>query len=311
MRQRPTHGARRTGGAAVIGALLVCALAAALATALLARTDDWIEQVASSRDRAQALELARGGIDYARVILTDDGRRSIVDTLDEDWARVLPPIGVDGAELSGWIEDQQGRWNLNNLLKEGAIDAEALAVYRRLLAALGLPAALADTLADWLDGDEDTRPGGAESAYYLSLRTPYPAANRPLEHVSNLLRVKGYDAAMLRRLASFVTVLPGRQPVNVNTAPAEVLHALHPGLSLADARQLVAARQTAHFRDVADFRKRLEDGDAGRAAADISVASRFFLARATVRLGGARVAVSSLLARDGADKPTILWQSLQ
>jgi general secretion pathway protein K len=302
--------APRAGGAAVVGALLVCALAAALATSLLGRIDDWIGQVASSRDRAQALELARGGIDYARVILADDLLKTKVDTVDEDWARVLPPIGVDGAELSGRIEDQQGRWNLNNLLKDGTVDREALAVHRRLLAALGIPAELADTLADWLDADDTLRPGGAESAYYLSLQPAYPAANRAMEHPSNLLRVKGYDAAMVRRLAPFVTVLPGRQPVNVNTAPAEVLHALFADLSLADARQLVAARQTAHFRDTDDFRARLPDRDAAPAA-EVSVSSQFFLARANVQVGGARVALSSLLARDGAKRPTVLWQSQQ
>ncbi len=321
MRSLARYPGCRPSGGAVLTALLICALAAALASALLVHVDDWIEHVAASRDRAQTLELARAGVDFARVILAEDSRLTAVDTLDEDWARILPPMSVEGGQLSGRIEDLQGRWNLNNLLRGGGIDAEALATYRRLLQAIGLrddeATTLADTLADWLDADEKSRPNGAESAYYLSLQPPYPAANGELEHLSNLLRVKAYDSHLIRRLTPFVVVLPGHQPVNVNTATPEVLHAIAPSLNLSEARQLVLARRIAYFRDVADFHARLPN--TGRTQTGnsqsgnlLSVTSQYFLASADIQVGNAHLVLNSLLARSpGAGKPKILWQSMQ
>jgi general secretion pathway protein K len=303
----------------VVTALLVCALAAALSTALLVHVDDWIEHVAAGRDRAQALELARAGVDFARVILAEDQRLTAVDTLDEDWARILPPMSVEGGQLSGRIEDLQGRWNLNNLLRGGSIDSEALSTYRRLLVVLGLGEELADSLADWLDSDEKARPGGAESAYYLNLKPPYPAANGALEHVSNLRRIKGYDGTVLQRLAPYVAALPGVQPVNLNTAPPEVLHAIEPTLSLSEARQLVASRRSAYFRDLADFRARLPNPASATLASAVGVSSQYFLATAEIVVGSSRLVLNSLLERSAArgraggtsGKPKILWQSMQ
>lgn len=312
MPRSPTPILRSQGGAAIIAALLVTALAAALATALLVRMDNWIDRVSLSRDKAQALELARSGTDYARLILQEDARRTLVDTLDEEWARVLPPFAVEGGELSGQITDLQGKWNLNNLRAKNGIDRQALQTYRRLLQIVGLPGELADTLADWMDSDDDTREGGAESAYYLGLTPPYRAANHELEHFSNLLRVKGYDPDVLRRLAPFTTVLPNSQPINVNTAPAEVLMAVEPTLDLADARQLVRVRQKAYFRSVGEFRERVPGQAAVTATSGLTVSSSYFLLSVLARFGGARATQQTLVERQpGAARPKILWQSLQ
>ena len=306
----PTRPAQT--GAAVITALLVIALAATLASGLLLRINEWIDAQALLRDRAQALELARGGLDYARAILLEDSRRSTIDSLDEDWSRQLPPVTFEGGELGGFIEDLQGRLNLNNPAANGDIDTSELAVYQRLLAGQGLPAELADSLADWLDGDETPRPGGAESAWYGSRPNPYPAANQPLNELAELALLKGYDESTRQRLRPLVAVLPGKQPVNVNTAAPEVLAAIIPGLGLNGARQLVQARRQAAFRDTADFRRRLPNPDNLAPATLITTSSRHFLATITARYGQARVTLVSHLARetDGA-KPRILWQSLQ
>lgn len=303
---------RRQSGIAVIMAMLVTALAAVAATALLVRMDRWVQRVAAGRDYGQALELARGGMTYARAILAEDGRQSAVDHLGEDWARRLPPFSAEGGELEGSIDDLQGRWNLNNLLDGPGIDPAALRVYRRLLESLGLDPGLAEVLADWLDADEDARPGGAESAYYQALPNPYPAANSPLDHLQNLRRLRGYDQAVITRLAPFVAVLPGKQGVNVNTAPPEVLAAIQPGLTLAEARQLATSRKSAWFKDGADFRSRLPRADLPPSDTPASASSSFFLVQTVARFGNAEARLQALVQRDpGRSLPPILWQSEQ
>ena len=299
-------------GAAVITALLVISLAALLASGLLLRINEWIEAQSLQKDRAQALELARGGLDYARAILLEDNRRSNIETLDEDWSRQLPPVSIEGGELGGYIEDLQGRFNLNNLGNNGDIDPAELAIYQSLLSSAGLPGALADSLADWLDSDEKPRPGGAESAWYSSQSNPCPAANEALNEFAELALVKDYDEASRQRLRPLVAVLPGKQPINVNTAPTEVLAALVPGLNLSGARQLVQARRQAAFRDPTDFRRRLPNPETMVPRTTISTVSRHFLATLSARYGQARVTLICHLVRDAdGAKPRILWQSLQ
>ena len=300
-------------GAALITAILVVALAASAAMLLLGRIDHWIERVALTRDKTQALELARAGIDYARVALAVDARLSQVDTLDEDWAKVLPPMRGEESELTGYIEDLQGRFNLNNLRRnDGLIDEQALAAYQRLLGLLGLPEALADSLADWLDADDSPRSSGAEAAYYNTLTSPLQPANRPLEHLSNLLRVKGYSPRLIARLEPFATVLPELQPVNLNTAPAEVLAAIQPGLSLASATALLRTRQGVYFRDVADFQNRLPEKYLPPLLVSAGTSSRYFLIHLQVQTGNSRSRVHALTHRAAAGgRPRILWLATQ
>lgn len=299
-------------GTAVISALLIMALAVSIAASLLVKADGWIERVAVSRDKGQAYELTRSGLDYARAILAADARLSAIDTLDEAWARPLPPIQHDGNEISGRIEDLQGYFNLNNLRRaSGVVDEQALAAYRRLLATLELPDALADTLADWLDADNSPRESGAESDYYRA-EGESVTSNGPLAHFSQLGRVKGYSATVVERLASFTCVLPENQPVNVNTASPEVLHAIQPGLSLAEAHALVQARRTAYFRNEPDFRNRLPSKNLPSALLPLSVASGWFVIHSEAQSGHSRGRLAALVERASDGSSTrIAWTSLQ
>ena len=60
--------------------------------------------------------------------------------------------------------------------------------------------------------------------------------------VDSLLDVDGVTPEMVARLRPFVTVLPTTTPVNMNTAPAEVIAALMPGMSVSSAQALVSRR---------------------------------------------------------------------
>jgi general secretion pathway protein K len=217
---------------------------------------------------------------------------------------------VENGELVGKIEDQQALFNVNNLVAEGKVNFAQLAHFRRLLAMLSLPDALAYTLVDWIDDDSQPQPqGGAEDAYYLGLDPPYLAANRPLIDVDELALVAGFDANVRARLRPYVTALPGFTPVNVNTAPAEVISAMIDGLDLGNAQAMVAQRDRAYFRDASDFINRLPRGPVA-AATDVSVSSDYFLASLRVTIGGAQARGRALLSRAGTGTawPIIIWR---
>ncbi|HVB49742.1 MAG TPA: type II secretion system minor pseudopilin GspK [Burkholderiales bacterium] len=298
----------RQHGVAIVLAMGVVALAALAVTAMMVSQSTWARQLELTADHVQAQILIQAGLDWARAVLSDDRRTSNVDYLGEPWAMRLPPVPVANGSLAGRIDDEQGKFNLNDILQAGKVDLTQLAHFRRLLSILALPPQLADALADWIDADSQPQPqDGAEDAYYLSLQPPYLAANRPLIDLGELALVRGFDDQVRARLRPFVTALPRFTPVNVNTASPEVIAAIIDGLSLDDARAVVAQRERAYFRTFSDFFNQLPPGLIVPAD-EVSVSSNYFLATMRVTIGGAQALGSALLARDNAGWPTVLWQ---
>lgn len=298
----------RERGVAIVLAMGVVALAAMAAAAIMVSQSTWARQVELSTDHIQARAVLLAGADWARALLADDRRLGNVDHLGEPWALKLPPLPVENGELVGQIEDQQGAFNLNNLVTDGKVNVAQLAHFRNLLATLGLPGELADALADWIDNDSEPQPrDGAEDAYYLALDPPYLPANQPLLDVAELALVRGFDANVRARLRPYVTALPRVTAINVNTAPAEVLAAVIEGLDLGGAQALVTQRDRAYFRSSDDFLRRLPRG-VEAAAGDIGVSSDYFMATLRVTIGGAQARGKALLARGSSGWPEVVWR---
>lgn len=305
---RAAQAMRGERGVAIVLAMGVAAMAAMAATAIMVTQSTWMRQRELAVGHAQAQVLIQTGLDWVRVVLSEDRRTTAVDHLGEPWALRLAPVPVEQGELAGYIEDQQGLFNLNNLVAGGKVSAPHLAQFRRLLSILELPAELAEALADWIDADGEPQPiGGAESEYYLALDPPYLAANRLLVDVSELALVRGFDDVVRARLRPFVTALPRATLVNVNTAPAEVLAATIEGLELDVARGLVAQRERAYFRSADDFIARLTRPLAV-SPGNISVRTDYFLVTMRVTIGEAQARGTALLLRDGAAWPTVIWR---
>ena len=302
---------QRQRGVALVLALGVAAMATIAATAIMVGQGNAIRHAELQAGHAQAQQLASAGIDWARAVLHDDRRLSNVDHHGEPWALRQATLPFERGEISGGIEDQQGLFNLNNLLSAERINAAELLRYRRLLHLLELPDALADTLADWLDADDIPRSmASAEDAYYLALDPPYTAANRPLFEVAELALVRGYDELVLQRLRPFVSALPRATQININTAPAELLAATLEGLDLDAARGLVAQRERAYFVSLADLTGRLGRG-VTLPVAGVAFNSDFFMVDLRVRYGPAQARATALLQRETAGWPVVTWRKIR
>ncbi len=298
-------------GVAIILVLLIVALATVLATYLAKQQELWQRQTESQFDHAQARRLSIAGIDWARAVLADDARANNTDNAGEMWALRLPSMPVDNGEVLGVIEDRQGLYNLNNLVRNGVSSAPDIAQCQRLLSLLGLSGELALSLADWMDSDSITQPGGgAEDSYYLSLPEPYRTANRPLLELAELSQVKGFDERSVELLRPFVSVLPLSLPVNANFVPAEVLVAMIPDLNLSDARIMVQQRRGNPYKDVPDFIAHLPRPGMQVNSQDFSVSSQFFWVTGRARVANSQVTTEALLQRING-WPVVVWQSLQ
>ncbi len=299
MKTRIPHKRCRSQGAALITALLVTAIATVTAVALASRQQLDIRRTENMLERDQAYLFALGVEEWARQILAQDRRNGDTDHPSEDWATVLPPIAVEGAVVSGAIEDLQGRFNLNNLVRNGRTSNRDLQRFQRLLRALGLDEGLARAVADWIDGDDEPAfPDGAEDNEYLLREPPYRTPNGPIASVSELLRVQGMNQASYATLRPHVTALPVPTPVNVNTATAPVLMSLADGLTQADAEQLIEGRGETGYQNISEFLNQPPFRDIRDQIIDIDVGSNHFLLSAEVSFGRSRLRLFSLFARD-------------
>ena len=291
----------RTRGVALITALLISALAGVVATNLA-----WDSALDARRTmvllyRDQAVQVAVGSEGWVRSILKDDLAGSTNDHLDEIWATEIPALPIDSEAVQGqiWgsIEDLQGRFNINNLIApDGEVDEAAFEQFERLIAALGLDPRLAGATADWLDADQqELIPDGAEDPLYSGFTPAYRTANRSIANVTELAAIDGMDPASFEILLPHVAALPGRTPVNVNTASIPVLQSLGPNITLGDAEGLVSAREEGGFVDYSDIFAPLVDP---RLVQWISESSSFFQLKAVVQIDTVRVSLFTTMVRN-------------
>ncbi len=295
---------RAQQGLAIVLALLVVALATTAAAYMVWQQQLLIRQSENLGALAQGQAVARAALDWGRlIVLEDGGQENKVDNLGEDWARSLEPTPVEGGQFVGKISDAQGRYNLNSLVDR---DTDGV-VFRRLLSVLELPGDLANAVRDWIDADDQVSfPGGAEDLDYLGGNDPYRAANRLLVDTNALYRIKGFTPEYVKRLRPFVSALPRGTPVNVNTAPAEVLIALFEDLSPETAKDLVTKREKDAFADLNAFKERTKTLKLLNPNM-IDVKTDFFLLAANVQFNRTELSYLGLVQRQPAGRPRLLW----
>ncbi len=305
----------RQQGAAILAALLTVALVAGLSVAAFWQQWRGIEVEAAERQRLQAQWLLSGTLDWARQRVGEDGVRSPqVDHPGEAWAQAVqnaslqeflaartassaqvPARAGDEALLSLQISDAQARLNVLNLLEGQAISPLWLGVFRRLFEALGLPLQELQALAEQLRrANQGTMTGGGA----LPLEAAVPLMPTRQADLAWL----GLSPATVQALAPHVSLLPGRLPVNLNTADAPVLQAVL-GLPATQAQALLARRQAQPFASLAATGLKNPDAQV------LAVNSHFFEVRMALRMGRtAPLRIEhALLQRDGRDVRT-LWQ---
>jgi general secretion pathway protein K len=300
---------KRERGIAAITAILIVAVAATAATLMLAQQSAMIDQTMLIASRAQADLYARAGLDWARgVILQDSATSNAFDGLGEAWAQPMVGLPIERAVVSGAITDEQGKFNLNNLVDDNGLASKMdRDIFQRLLASLGLSPDLADAVLDWIDKDDVVSGAGAEDAYYLSLKRPYRAANRRMVQVEELYRVRGFDAATVAKLLPYVTALPVHTAINANTAPEALLDVVLLGFVPNDKiAQFVKVRAASPAMSTADLGKL-----ASAAIPDdrVNVRSDYFSVLVRVAQDDVELAVDALIVRtQPKGTPVIIWR---
>lgn len=317
---QPMQRARRQAGAALLAAMLTVMLVATFSAAALWQQWRASEVEGAERARVQAAWVLIGALDWSRLILAEDGRAGGADHLGEPWAVPLEEArltsflaadknvssdsldGLPDAFLSGRIVDAQSKLNVLSLVDGGKPAPAAVATFTRLFNLLGLPvselnrmtAGLASALSNGTtaDGSADVDAGAA-----------------PLlpQEVSQLVWL-GLSPSTAAALQPYVTILPVRTRLNINTASAEAISASMESLSIANARQLVDRRTRAFFKDLPAANAALPSGSSPFNEAQHSVGTNYFEVYGRLRLDRTWVEEHSLLQRNGITVTTV-WRT--
>ncbi|WMW79094.1 type II secretion system minor pseudopilin GspK [Undibacterium cyanobacteriorum] len=250
------------------------------------------------------------------------------------------------ATLSGKISDAQAKFNLTNLASGGEVDQRELEAFMRLLANLKIDTAQATGLALQVAQTQDrsekteksTEPGvtgpqpssaegtgaapsnpgsSGQTTTKTSATNPVPdlisttTVNSTVQflkfsQVDDLLAIPGFTPEIVAKLKNYVTVLPVRTPINVNTTTAEVLSARLENVSMTEAALMIAQRDRAFFRDFVQFQLNFPDKVKASAKQDVSFSSNYFIVNGRVRLNRSFLEVNSLIERNG-QRSQILW----
>ncbi|NRF66585.1 type II secretion system minor pseudopilin GspK [Aquincola sp. S2] len=306
----------RQRGAALLVAMVLLTLVATLAAGMVWQQWRAVQVEIAERGRAQLAWILNGAIDWARLFLREDARADLqnqnkgevpTDNLNETWAKPLEEARLstflaadkdnnadDGgpeAFLSGSIVDAQARYNLRQLVDaERKVVPGELDVLKQLCAQAGVAADIPERLANGLAA---ATAGTAADAPLLPVR---------LEDLAWL----GIDAASIERLRPLVWLQPPASgasaiaPVNLNTAPREVLAAVF-GVDPGAAERLVQARQQRPL-SVDDARRHLNlpltDAQWQLLAARVGVTSQYFELRGRMRLDDRVLEETALLKRE-------------
>lgn len=303
---------KRKKGAALLSAMLTVTLVATFAAAALWQQWRSVEVEIAERARVQVAWLLVGALDWSRLILRIDGRAGTADHLAEPWAVALQESrlstflaadknntgGLTAEEqvdafLSGSMVDAQSKLNVFNLIEAGQVSEPDLVAFKRLFAHFNLPE--------------------TELESFVANLKAALAANSPTTTVLMPQRIRqltwlGLRPLTLAKLTPYITLLPVKTTVNINTAAAEVLYASIPSIELADAKLAVATRERAFFPSLAEAATAVPVLNDKLKDTQHSVTTRFFEVTGRIRLEQTVVEENSLVDRTDINNVKALWR---
>jgi len=260
-------------GIALITVMLVVALAAVIATQMLARLQLQVQRATNINFNQQAYWYAVGAEAFTkRVLFTAFEDEQDVTHLGQIWAQGKSSYPVDFGEISGEITDMQACLNLNALRgetngsgSEGTNKLPARKALETIISALNVDGIgefeaqyMADALTDWLDEDGSiASSGGAEDSDYAAKEFAYLPANHFIGSVNELRVIEHFTIPVIAALKDHVCVIPNNNlhQININTLAEDKPELLQGLLSISrnEAEELLAARDAEGFKDVEEF----------------------------------------------------------
>lgn len=289
----------RSAGMALVSVLITLAVVSALTVQTVKRQAQKRDLFALELQQRQLWHQALGtealAMQLLHVDFSDPLSRS-VDRFGEVWD-VAAGSSEQGGAAGLLTVDAQSRININGMLDNGSIDPRRLQALQSSARIDGVDKQLLAELAEWIDADDELRLGGRESSLWRAGGLTDAAANAPLSSLDEIRLMPAYKSDVQLPPVYWIA-LPESTPVNINTAGAEVLKRLRPGMNEAQINTIVRRQRSGGYPSKDAFMASAE----GRGFAPISdlidVRSSWFLVQVRLEWGPRQLLFESLLHRD-------------
>jgi len=307
-------------GFALVITLIVTALLVALVTEFI--TEVYVDTTArqSYVDAQKAGLMAESGVTGAIAMLQFALPKKSYTSLHDLWAKPID-LPEEQGTLRVIVEDESARLSLNQIvgangtfIDENDPTGSYYGTALRLFKGLKLPASdLCDAVADWIDDNDIPKPGGGESQWYNSRKPSYTAKNARLDSIEELALVKGFSSEVIEQLRPFVTVYGESSvaaPINVNTAPKELLMALDERITDSVADQVIDYRKNTPFTPEKGLGSvpGLDSRIAQQLSLRITNKSTIFRIRAEAQVNGTLRVVEAVVSFAGGSPTTLYWR---
>lgn len=188
----------------MIAIVVLSVLAAGFAFSMKVET----KLASNANSDQQLLWLGYSGVELARYVLSQEATipGEPYDALNQFWAggpggpnetnSPLANINLNHYQIGDGVVSVK----ITDLERKVNINTANPQEIQQALTLMGVNAddisVVSDSILDWIDGDDDPRPAGAESDYYQGLNPPYYSKNAPIDDLSELLLVKGVTPEM-------------------------------------------------------------------------------------------------------------------
>ena len=296
-------------GVALVLTLLITAILVTLIIETNYSTQVDLRIAGNLRNDLQALYLAKSGVNIAISYLKYDLQNTETDDLTEDWAKSYPPFPVGEGFVKVTIEDENGKIDINKVVKEnGEVDPKIQESLSILFERAEVEMGILNSIIDWIDPDDDPRPEGAEDYHYGSLDPPYACKNGPLDTLSELLMIEGVTDEVYGKISQHLTIYSDGK-ININTASKEVLVCLDNGIDEGIAEVIIQFREEKPFDTTDELKDVLNDEELyARISAIITVQSNAFSVVSIGRVERVEKMIRTIIDREGGQISYRYWR---
>ena len=283
-------------GSAIFSVLILLAVVSSLVSLIVNSNQENKYYTQRYENNSKLITQIHSVEDFAVDLLKSDYKENPQIThLNENWNTPINNFPIGPYSIFVTITDQDSKLNINNLIIEerkddlNNVNLSHLESFINLFDKLDIDRNKIYAIIDWIDNDtEKYTSSSAEDVYYLQKTPAYRTANNYIQHLDELLLVKGFDKETLEKLEPYITTSPSNSFININTAGETVMRALHNVIGPTYLELLKRKIKESPFTNINEFKAflrnelRLNEVISNQILSITSTTSRNFLLNAKV-----------------------------
>ena len=225
-------------GSAIFAVLILLGVISSLVAVIINASQESILLTQKYEKNSKMLLQIQSVEDFAiNVLNLDRAQNSEYSHINQAWNTPVSNFSLGPYILNATLYDRNAKLNLNNLIIQNQpisnqdlinINYVYLESFVRLFEILNIETDKLYALIDWIDNNDDIySSSGAEDQFYLQKNPPYRAANNMILNLDELRLIRGFDAETVKKMKPYVSAIPSRSLININTAEENVLRSLH------------------------------------------------------------------------------------